>query len=156
MNNRMAEYSVEELFPILLEVLESGGEFLMYPRGRSMLPLIREGRDAVYLKQTKEVQKNGIYLYRRENGQFVIHRLVALENDGKLTFCGDNQYYFERGIKKEQLIGEVVALLRRGKRISSHSAWHKCFIFLHCTRFSRFIRFFPRRAVGKLKRMIKR
>ena len=42
-------FSLTETEPIIKEVLESGGEFELYPRGTSMLPLIRQGRDSVIL-----------------------------------------------------------------------------------------------------------
>ena len=45
----MIEYSLEEYMPLIKEVVESGGEFRLFPRGTSMLPLIRQGRDSVAL-----------------------------------------------------------------------------------------------------------
>ena len=45
------EFDMRELYPLLSEVLESGGEFRLYPKGTSMLPLLREGEDSVLLKK---------------------------------------------------------------------------------------------------------
>jgi len=45
-NNAFSLYDME---PIIREVLDSGGEFELAPRGTSMLPLIKEGRDTVTL-----------------------------------------------------------------------------------------------------------
>ena len=42
---------------IIREVLSSGGEFRLYPHGTSMLPLLRQGRDSVSLRQ---VDSDGI------------------------------------------------------------------------------------------------
>ena len=44
-------YSLSEYADIIREVLDSGGEFTLYPRGTSMLPLIVEGRDSVTLEK---------------------------------------------------------------------------------------------------------
>ena len=38
---------------LIREVLASGGEFRLYPRGTSMLPLIRQGIDSVALRSVK-------------------------------------------------------------------------------------------------------
>lgn len=40
-------FSLAEYADIIREVLDSGGEFTLFPRGTSMLPLIVEGRDSV-------------------------------------------------------------------------------------------------------------
>ena len=49
-SSRMTEsYSLSELEAIIRRVTDSGGEFELYPKGTSMLPLILEGRDSVIL-----------------------------------------------------------------------------------------------------------
>ena len=67
------EFSMEEMYPLLREVIDSGGEFRLYPRGTSMLPLIRQGKDSVALVRPEALSRHDICLYRRGNGQFVLH-----------------------------------------------------------------------------------
>ena len=43
------EIFLDEAIDVIEEILASGGEFKMYPRGISMLPLIKQERDAVVL-----------------------------------------------------------------------------------------------------------
>ena len=72
------------LLPLIEEVLAQGGEFELHPRGKSMLPAIREGRDTVMLSRaTPPYTRGDLLLYRRTNGTFVLHRVVRVEKDGK-------------------------------------------------------------------------
>ena len=78
MNN---SFKIEDVMPILSEVIGSGGEFELYPRGTSMLPLIREGRDSVILISPDSPDVGDIVLYRRAGGQYVLHRIVGCEGE---------------------------------------------------------------------------
>ena len=74
MNN--GEFFLADAIEVIEEILNAGGEFRMYPKGTSMLPLIVQGRDSVVLKKRIEspqspLKKNDIAFYRRSNGQFV-------------------------------------------------------------------------------------
>ncbi len=116
MEKKREYMELSELFPVIQEVLDKGGEFRLYPRGVSMLPTIREGRDSVVLSPaTPPYRRGDILLYRRDSGIFVLHRVVKAEKDGTLTMRGDNQYYKERGIRGDQVIA-VVRRYFRGER----------------------------------------
>lgn len=111
------EYNIEDISGVIKAVIESGGEFRLLPRGTSMLPYIREGRDSVALAKPKRgVKKHDIILYRRYNGKYVLHRVVGVNKDGYIM-CGDNQTVFEPEIREEQIIGVVAAVYRGDKRI---------------------------------------
>ena len=88
-----------DLYPLIEEVISSGGEFRMYPRGVSMLPLLTQGEDSVVLVSLGDVCVNDMILYRRDSGQFVLHRLIKIEGD-EYIMCGDNQGELEKGIKR--------------------------------------------------------
>ena len=47
-----------ELLPVIREVLASGGEFSLKPRGESMRPYFREGRDTVVLSAMTQAPKH--------------------------------------------------------------------------------------------------
>ena len=107
-----------DLVPVIEEMVSSGGEFLLHPQGVSMLPYLREGRDSVMLCALQRAPKRGdILLYRRPSGTLVLHRVVRVEKDGTLSMRGDNQYFIERGVKKEQVIATVKRFFRDGKEI---------------------------------------
>ncbi|MBQ8696126.1 MAG: S24/S26 family peptidase [Clostridia bacterium] len=109
------ELTVAEMLPLIEETIGSGGVFTLYPKGDSMKPLVRQGLDAVELCAIDTVTVGDIVLFRRENGEFVLHRIVDEKPDG-YVFCGDNQCVLEGGIKAEQFIAKVSAILREGKR----------------------------------------
>lgn len=109
------ELTVAEMLPLIEEAIESGGVFTLYPKGDSMKPLIRGGLDAVELCAIEDVAVGDIVLFRRESGEFVLHRIV----DGgpeDYVFCGDNQCVLEGGIRREQMIAKAGAILREGVR----------------------------------------
>lgn len=73
------------------QIVQEKGSLLMAAHGNSMWPLLRSGKDPVYLiKPTGALRKHDIVLFRRDNGQLVLHRIVAIEKDCRLV-CGDAQ-----------------------------------------------------------------
>lgn len=107
--------SLEDMLPLLQEAVHSGGSFRFHPRGTSMLPMLVMGRDSVELtKAPTRLKKYDIPLYRRENGQFVLHRVVKVGES--YTCIGDNQFELERGIEPEQIIAVVSSFRHNGKQ----------------------------------------
>lgn len=124
MENR---YRLEDLIPVIKEKLESGGTFEINFNGTSMLPLLVEKRDTVVLRALNgEIKKYDIPLYRRDNGQFVMHRAVEARGD-TFTACGDNQWVLERNIRQDQVIGVVCFIMRNGRKISVDSFLYKLY-----------------------------
>ncbi len=106
------KFSMKDLEPLIREALEKGSTFTMIPRGTSMMPLFREGIDAVILSPLPhEVIEGDIILYKRKNGQFVLHRVMKKVHD-TYTMCGDNQIVFEKGIKKDMMIAMASGMIR--------------------------------------------
>lgn len=144
--NNAAEFSLSEYDETIRMVLDSGGEFRMYPKGTSMLPLLRQGIDSVVLEKPKGALKCGdIAFYRRDNGAYILHTVVRAK-DGEYTMCGDHQLQLESGIGDKHIIG-VVARFYRGE---------KC-VSLNCLRY-RIYRlvwrsFFLRRVYFRLRRI---
>jgi hypothetical protein len=61
-------------------------------------------------------------LYRRKNGQYVLHR-VAMAGQ-TLTLIGDGQVGLEPGIQSEQVLAVVSAVRRKGKLLKpGHPIW---------------------------------
>ena len=157
--NENGEFYLADAIAVIEEILASGGEFKLYPKGTSMLPLIVQGRDAVVLSRKSETvpaKKHDIAFYRRNNGQFVLHRVVNLENDGTYTMCGDNQLTLERGILPEQIIGTVTKIYRKGAEISQKNLFYRIYIFFWCNMlFRRYYRAVKDRLAGIRKKMRK-
>lgn len=113
----MTEFTMKELFPLIEEGIKNGGQYRFYPRGVSMLPLIRQGVDSVVLCAVSDIKKYDIILYTRDDGTFVLHRVVGLR-DGKYDLCGDNQCFVEKGIRLDQVKAIVSGLYRDDNYVS--------------------------------------
>ena len=101
-----------ELMPLICEKLEEGREVTFSPHGSSMLPLLKEGRDTVTLaKPAGKLKKYDIPLYRRENGQFVLHRVVRVGDT--YTCIGDNQFERARCKRRADNCGVYIVQKKR-------------------------------------------
>ena len=116
MNGNTKKIALEELYPIIKEQLENGGKVTIPITGTSMLPLLVQGRDSVVIEQSTEININDIIFYRRDNGAFVLHRIIGTDENG-YVLCGDNQWVKEYGIKDHNIIGVVTEIHRDGKTI---------------------------------------
>ncbi len=108
------ELRLEQLMPLMRESLAAGNSVRFAPRGTSMLPMLRQGLDSVELSPINgRLKKYDLPLYQRENGQYVLHRIVDV---GEAYTCvGDNQFELESGLRHEQMIG-VVTVFYRGEQ----------------------------------------
>ena len=120
----MNEYKVHlsEIWGLMQEQIENGGEVKFSPKGISMLPLIKEGRDSVILKKAPDhLKKYDVVLYRRANGDFVLHRVVGVKKDCYIM-CGDNQYSYEKNVSKDSILAIMTGLWQGDKYISVEDA----------------------------------
>ena len=85
------------------EALEKYGYFAGPPVGTSMLPLIRQAEDVVEIRPCKTVRVLDVILYRRANGDTVLHRVVGKRKSG-YVLRGDNQIVNEYGVKDVQIL----------------------------------------------------
>lgn len=86
--------------------------------GNSMYPFLRHGRDTVYLSRfCAPACRGDILLYRRQNGQYVMHRVHKVMECG-YGMLGDAQWIVEKEIGPEQVIAVVRRVLRKNKMIS--------------------------------------
>ncbi len=116
--------TLNEIQPFIEEILENGGSFSFMPKGKSMLPLIIEGSTKVAVSPVScPLKKYDIILYKRADGQFVLHRIVKAKNE-VYTLCGDNQVVYEHNITKDMVIGIVTAINTDGKNINSNNLWY--------------------------------
>lgn len=110
--------SMEEMMSIIQEQLESGGKATFTPKGKSMFPMLRDGKDTVTIgKAIGPLRKYDIPLYQRSNGKFVLHRVVKVQH-GTYVMRGDGQFFDEYGVEDSQIIGVVESFSRKGKKYS--------------------------------------
>lgn len=111
----MKRVNLIDLLPTINETLNKGETFSFMPNGISMLPTIVGGRDPVTIKKPdSKLKKYDIILYRRKSGQFVLHRIVGVE-DNSYILCGDNEARKEKNIPHECVIGVVTKYIQNGK-----------------------------------------
>lgn len=128
MNNKI---SMQELLPFIEEALNNNKTFTIPITGTSMLPLLVKGRDTVTIKKCETTLKKGdLPLYRRQDGSFVLHRVVSVDADGTYTMCGDNQFLKEKGVAHTAIIGVVTAITRNGKTFSVDSKKYQLYVKL--------------------------
>ena len=77
------ETTMDAVIGIIIEKLDQGGTVTFTPNGSSMLPMLRDGEDVVMLKKPEgRLRLFDVALYKRENGQYVLHRVIDFSNDG--------------------------------------------------------------------------
>lgn len=106
--------ALKEIYPMIKEKIDNGGMVKLPITGISMRPLLVWGRDTVDLVKCENAKKGDIIFYLRDNGQFVLHRIVGVDDKG-YVLCGDNQWYLERGIENRHIIAVVTSITRKGK-----------------------------------------
>ena len=79
------------------DIIERDGRLGYTNIGDSMCPLIRQDRDILIIEKPQgKLKKYDVPLYKRDNGQYVLHRILKVrEND--YVICGDNRYGKEYG-----------------------------------------------------------
>ncbi len=112
--------------------LEEKGNLVYHNVGDSMLPLIKQGRDLMVLERpNRRPKKYDAVLYKRPNGQYVMHRIIG-ENKYGFILCGDNRYDREYSVQNEQILALLTAVVRNGKEIKADSFKYKIYARLWC------------------------
>ena len=101
--------------------------------GTSMTPFLDPG-DTVFLDLPEgAVEKGDVILFQRRNSQYVLHRIVAIGEDGILSLLGDAQLLPEP-VHPSQLRAVVTQVRRGEKLLTPHSLrwrffrgpWQRC------------------------------
>lgn len=149
------EVMLDDMVDIMLEKLNSGGTVTFSPRGKSMLPMLRDGEDVVVLsKPNGRLHLFDVPLYRRCNGGFALHRIVDFDINGNYILCGDNQFEVERGIKDSDIVAVMTAFYRKGKAYPVSSFRYK--LYLNFWYYTRIIRRVYRGSKNRMKRLLKK
>lgn len=111
---RKQTIELKEVFPLFEEVLSRGESIQFKPKGESMLPLLRPGKDSVVIGPLpSQLKKYDVILYRRKTDHYVLHRINSVEDT--YLCLGDNQFQYER-VTADQVIGIMTAFCR-GTRV---------------------------------------
>lgn len=112
------------------EELDTHGSIIFTNRGRSMLPLLRQNRDVMVIDRRgpDRLKKYDAVLFKRDTGQYILHRILRLE-DGGYYIAGDNNVSGEF-VREDQILG-VLRSVRRGDRtINVTDFGYRCYVRL--------------------------
>lgn len=145
-----------ELVQLLQLQMETAGSAPLTVTGNSMYPMLKHRRDSVVLTPvTKPLKRADLILYRRQNGAYVLHRILRVKGE-QLICCGDNQYRTET-IDARQVLAVVTAFTRKGKTYQvtdkGYCRYVAFWVGLHPLRW---LYLGPRRVLGYIRRAIKR
>lgn len=127
------QVSLHQMYGVMKEMIDSGGTVNFNPRGYSMLPTLRNDGDRVVIKGTEKLRKYDLPLYVREDGSFVLHRVVSVNKDGTYNMCGDNQWVIEHGVRQNQVVGVVTLIERKGRVFSSENLLYRVYVRIWVT-----------------------
>ena len=94
-----------------METLIYQGEDVSIPvSGFSMNPFLADKRDAVLVKRPdRDLQRGDIVLYKRRNGQYILHRIWKVKREG-YYLVGDAHTEIEGPVSQDQIIGREYKL----------------------------------------------
>jgi len=136
------------------EILQQQGKLVYTNTGISMMPLLRQHRDLLIIAPKPEgrLRMWDVPLYRRDNGQYVMHRVLWVRKNDYMM-CGDNQWRPEFGIQDRHIIGVLEMVKRRDANGKEYELYvrptpehphvpfrYRLYVFLWCF-------FYPIRAV---------
>ena len=93
-----------------------------------MLPMLYHRRDKVCLvkPQGKRLKKYDIPLFVRQDGKYILHRIVAVKAEGYVV-VGDNQCTKEYPVQPSQILGVVKGFWRNGKYTSCDDFFYRTY-----------------------------
>lgn len=139
------------------EILARDGKLVYTSVGDSMRPFIRSGEDVLVIERTAgRLKKYDVPLYRRDSGQYVLHRIMKVrEND--YVICGDNRWRRETGITDRNILGVLTAIVRNGETISVQDRAYRRRVRLWCDFFwLRAAILWTKELPGRVRRKLKR
>lgn len=138
------------------EELNRRGRIVFTNVGKSMMPLLRQGRDLMVIekKGPERCRKYDAVLFKRDNGQYVLHRILEVREKDYLI-VGDNCDQKEY-VDDSHILGILKEVVRDGKTISVEDTSYQRYVRLWCGCFplrAGLLRI--RHTVGKALRKIK-
>lgn len=135
--------------------LQKEGFVLMHTVGISMKPMLHERREQNLIRSLSSDPKvNDVVLYRRGNGQYVLHRVIRRKN-GNYIIRGDNCYASEK-IPRSRLIGVLEGFYRADRFIDCRkNAPYRLYVWLWRLSYPlRYLLHRLRRTLGRLYRRL--
>lgn len=116
------------LFSVVEETVKNGGSIKIKIAGYSMYPLVTSRRDSVLLTEAEKIKKGDVPLIKREDGSYVLHRVVGIKN-GALMLRGDYEQKTEYPVNPERVMAMAKGFYRKEKYIDCNSFLYKLYTF---------------------------
>lgn len=117
-------------FAEILDQINNGKEVKIRAKGRSMTPLIRDGKDYLVLGTLKEdsieVGRIVLALYK---DIYVVHRITHI-SDNVIKLRGDGNPYQVEEVERTNILAELVAFERKGQMFTSDSLRWRMYRYL--------------------------
>lgn len=139
---RSRKVDAQTYLPALLELVDQGKTVPLVITGNSMSPFMIHERDSILIGPiTRPLRKGDMAMFRRRNGQFVMHRICRVDSEGRFYFVGDAQTQIEGPIDREQVRGLITAVRRKGVWIREGDFWWEFFehVWLYVIPLRRFL-----------------
>lgn len=117
------EFDNDKLFEEIASLLARGVEVTVAVKGRSMRPLLVEGRDHVTLRRCiiDDVRRGDVVLARESGcGRVLLHRVIRRDGD-TLVLQGDGNRVQTETVSASEVVGVAVAFMRNGKTYTARS-----------------------------------
>ena len=116
--------------------LENCGYVVFTNKGVSMMPLLRQDKDVMVIRAKHDgFKKNDAVLFRRENGQYILHRIRRVMGE-EYFIIGDNCTSGEI-VKREMILGILESVKRSGKEKKLSGAGYG--LYVHTLGIRRFL-----------------
>ncbi len=140
------------------QILEKEGFIFTDFKGTSMNPLLKSGRDKVYIEKPKNrLNKGDIALYNRSDGSYILHRVYKVL-PSSYVFWGDNHFMLEYGITDKDVLGVAKGYYKGEKYIDFDKSFrYKIYKAFWCSfvKLRKFLHIF-RRIWWKIKKVFSR
>ena len=112
---------------VLCQEIESGKPVLIRTSGDSMQPLLFHHQTQVVVQKTaRPLKKGDLPLYRRPSGQFVLHRIIRVEDESYYT-RGDNRIGLEQ-VPKDWVLANTCQIYRKDQQFSVQDGRYKLYV----------------------------
>ena len=119
----MRRVDTDAYVSMLRDLVNEGKECRLLISGSSMAPFLVHERDSIlFSKPDRELRRGDMVFYQRDNGQYVMHRILKVKPEG-LYIIGDAQTEVEGPVKPEQVFALVTKVNRKGKWVGPGNFW---------------------------------
>lgn len=139
--------------------IKEKGRIVTVPVGISMWPMLKNRRDhIVVVAVNRPLRRYDVPMYRRANGNFVLHRIIKVCENGRYVICGDNLWRKEYHVRDEDIVGMLAGFFKGERYIDCEkNPWYHAYVYLWRFLYPfRVCVLFPKEKLRKIKWKLKK